>query len=172
MKTLTLTIIGALFIIFVGTSMHFFYEASGYNYFVGSFSPVNESVWEHLKMAFFPSILWILIELTQLRKTINNYFVSKALGTYTMVFLIPLIYYIYNAFMEDNIIIDIGSFFAAVIIGQIASYLLFNRTKKSTVQQYIAVIAIVLLALMFIVFTFYPPHLTVFQDPNTGQYGI
>lgn len=172
MKTLTLTIIGALFIIFVGTSMHFFYEASGYNYFVGSFSPVNESVWEHLKMAFFPSILWILIELTQLRKTINNYFVSKALGTYTMVFLIPLIYYIYNAFMEDNIIIDIGSFFAAVIIGQIASYLLFNRTKKSTVQQYIAVIAIVLLALMFIVFTFYPPQLTVFQDPNTGQYGI
>lgn len=172
MKTLTLTIIGALFIIFVGTSMHFFYEASGYNYFVGSFSPVNESVWEHLKMAFFPSILWILIELTQLRKTINNYFVSKALGTYTMVFLIPLIYYIYNAFMEDNIIIDIGSFFAAVIIGQIASYLLFNRTKKSTIQQYIAVIAIVLLALMFIVFTFYPPQLTVFQDPNTGQYGI
>ncbi len=172
MKILTLTIIGALFIIFVGTPMHFAYEASGYNFIVGSFSPINESVWEHLKMAFFPSILWILLEMTQLRKTVNNYFVSKAVAAYTMVFLIPIIYYTYTAFMEDNIIIDIGSFFIAVIIGQIGSYLIFNRTKKSKVQKYSAITALVILGILFVVFTFYPPHIDLFLDSNTCTYGI
>jgi hypothetical protein len=28
------------------------------------------------------------------------------------------------------------------------------------------------LALAFIVFTFYPPHLPIFRDPITGKYGI
>lgn len=172
MKSLTLTIAGALFIIFLGTLMHFVYEASGYNYIVGSFSPVNESVWEHLKMAFFPSILWTLIEMTQIRKTINNYFVSKAVGTYIMVFLIPVIHYAYTAFMDGNLIVDIGSFFVAVIIGQTVSFFLFNRTKKSKLQQYIAIATLVILGALFIVFTFYPPHVDMFLDSITCTYGI
>lgn len=152
--------------------MHFVYEASGYNYFVGSFSPINESVWEHLKIAFFPSILWTLIEMTQIRKTINNYFVSKAVGTYIMVFLIPLIHYTYTAFMDGNLIIDIGSFFAAVIIGQTVSYFLFNRTKKSKLQEYAAIAMVVILGTLFVVFTFYPPHIDMFLDSITCTYGI
>jgi heme/copper-type cytochrome/quinol oxidase subunit 4 len=102
----------------------------------------------------------------------NNYFVSKAVGIYIMVFLIPVIHYTYTAFMKGNLIIDIGSFFAAVIIGQIASFFLFNRTKKSRLQQYTAITTLVILGTLFVVFTFYPPHIDMFVDPITCTYGI
>ena len=43
-------IIGAVFTIITGTLLHFVYEWSGESLFVGIFSPINESVWEHLKL--------------------------------------------------------------------------------------------------------------------------
>ncbi|MCW4022413.1 MAG: DUF6512 family protein [archaeon] len=33
-----------------------------FNPFVGAFSAVNESVWEHLKLGFWPLILYTAIE--------------------------------------------------------------------------------------------------------------
>ena len=54
-------IIGAVFTIITGTLLHFVYEWSGESLFVGIFSPINESVWEHLKLLFFPMSVWILI---------------------------------------------------------------------------------------------------------------
>jgi len=88
-----------------------------------------------------------------------------------MVFFIPVFFYAYTAIAEENVFIDIGSFIAAVIVGQIASYKLYKykMPKKTKVG---AIIAIVLLAIVFIVFTFYPPHLPIFQDSQTGLYGI
>ena len=48
------TVIGILFTIILGSLSHFFYGWSGNFFLVGFFSPVNESVWEHLKLLFFP----------------------------------------------------------------------------------------------------------------------
>ena len=61
-KVLIYEIIGTAFIIFLGSALHFTYEFSGRFDFIGVFSAVNESVWEHLKLAFWPSLIWILIE--------------------------------------------------------------------------------------------------------------
>jgi glycerol uptake facilitator-like aquaporin len=51
-KVLIYEIVGTLFIIFLGSALHFTYELSGKLAIVGAFSAVNESVWEHLKLAF------------------------------------------------------------------------------------------------------------------------
>ena len=53
-------IIGAVFTIITGTLLHFVYEWSGESLFVGIFSPINESVWEHLKLLFFPMSVFLL----------------------------------------------------------------------------------------------------------------
>ena len=58
---------GIIFTLATGTLLHFTYEWSGENPFVALYSPVSESVWEHLKLLFFHQaeyeIQLVLIEL-------------------------------------------------------------------------------------------------------------
>lgn len=53
-------IIGILFVLVTGTLSHFLYDWSGRLPVVGLFAPVNESVWEHMKLLFFPMLLYAL----------------------------------------------------------------------------------------------------------------
>ncbi len=68
--------------------------------------------------------------------------------------------------------IDILTFVIAVIVGQIASYKLLTYRKLHDKLNKISLAALVLLGLAFVLFTFYPPHLPIFRDPITGEYGI
>ena len=60
-KLIKAELIVILFSLVLGTLLHFTYEWSGENLFVGSFSAVNESVWEHLKLVFFPMLITTII---------------------------------------------------------------------------------------------------------------
>ena len=53
-------LVGMVFIIILGTLLHFTFEWSGFQEIVGVFSAVNESVWEHLKIAFWPALLYLI----------------------------------------------------------------------------------------------------------------
>ena len=55
-------IIGFVFVGVLGVILHFLYEFSGNNLIVAPFSAVNESTWEHLKLAFFPMFTWAIIQ--------------------------------------------------------------------------------------------------------------
>jgi hypothetical protein len=172
-KIIVYEIIGTIFIIILGSALHFTYEISGKLSFVGAFSAVNESVWEHLKLAFFPSLVWMLIEYLPLKKQANNFFTAKMLGTYLMVTVIPIVFYSYTAFSGESIFaIDISTFIVAVIIGQILGYKLLTLQQLNQILNKIAIAAIIVLALAFIIFTFYPPNIEIFRDPGTGKYGI
>ena len=97
---------------------------------------------------------------------------AKTVGVYTMVVIIPIIFYSYTAMIEDNALIDILTFVVAVIIGQLASYKLLTYKKLAQYLNIIALAALVLLGLAFVLFTFYPPQLPIFKDPRNGRYGI
>lgn len=171
-RLVILEVIGTLFIIFLGTALHFTFAASGDNPVAGGFSAVNESVWEHLKLPFWPSIFWLLIIMYPLRKEVSNFFSSKAVGIVLMLVIIPAVFYTYTAFTKENLAVDIATFMIAVIVGQIVSVSLYRKTGRSKIVETVAVAVLIALAVMFIVFTWYPPHLPIFLDPETGQYGI
>ena len=42
------TMIGIVFVLITGSLAHFVYDWSGKNHIVGLFTPINESVWEHM----------------------------------------------------------------------------------------------------------------------------
>jgi len=171
-SVLTYEVIGMVFIILLGSALHFTFEWSGNQPIVGAFSAVNESVWEHLKLAFWPSLLFMLVEYALLNKKANNFALAKTVGVYTMVAIIPIIFYSYTAIIKDNAFIDILTFVVAVIIGQLASYKLLTYKKLAQYLNIIALAALVLLGLAFVLFTFYPPQLPIFKDPTNGKYGI
>ena len=171
-KVLIYEVVGTLFIIFLGSAFHFTYELSGRVAVIGAFSAVNESVWEHLKLPFWPSLLWMLIEIYPLRKAVSNFFTAKAIGIIIMIGIIPAVFYTYTLFTEEILAVDIATFIIAVIVGQIVSFRLFKKGNPSKRTEIIAIFVIALLAIIFVSFMFYPPHLSIFQDSNTGQYGI
>jgi hypothetical protein len=164
---------GMLFISLLGGLLHFTFEWSGYQPIVGVFSAVNESVWEHLKLGFWPALLYSIIEYWRIKKETNNFFLAKTVVPYAITAIIPLIFYSYTSITGESIfLIDILSFFVAVIIAQFLSYKLLIHKQLPDKLEKAAILALLLLGVAFIVFTFYPPHLPIFQDPISGKYGI
>ena len=166
-------IVGMVFIILLGSLSHFTFELSDFNPVVGAFSAVNESVWEHLKLGFWPLILFTAVEYWKINDKTNNFFLAKAVAACTIILVIPVIFYSYTSITCEAILaIDIGSFIVAVIVGQFLSYRLLNLKPQSRTVELISMVVLVVLAVLFIVFTYYPPQISLFQDGITGEYGI
>ena len=72
-------LLGFLFISIIGTLLHFTYDFSNHNKVVALFSAVNESTWEHIKIAVTPFFIWSLVD-GYIYGLNPNYFIGKALG--------------------------------------------------------------------------------------------
>ncbi len=172
-KILKWEIGGAIFISLFGSLLHFVFNWSGRFWLVGAFSAVNESTWEHLKLAVVPAIIWLLIERKVLKFEAKNFLLAKAIGIFAMPILIVALFYSYTAILGNNFLaLDIGTFFLAVIIGQIISYKIMKASEFSQKYNLICIFAIVVLLGAFVVFTYFPPKFFLFHDPVSGGYGI
>lgn len=164
-------IISTIFIIILGILLHFTFKWSNNNVLVGTFSPVNESVWEHLKLLFFPMLISTIILYFYARKNISNYLCAKVLGIILAIFFTIIFFYTYTGIIGTNFaIIDIGSFFVAVILGQYVAYQ--KMQSKFSCNNVMPIIVLLVLYLSFLIFTFFPPHIGLFKDPITGMFGI
>ena len=163
------TIIGAIFVTILGTLSHFFYDLSNQNFIVGFFSPINESTWEHMKLIFFPMLLFSLFVISKLKESnpcITSAFLSGILiGT----LLIPLIFYTYTGILGYNVfILDLLAFLLSVIGAFFVAYrlTLSCRMKEYTMLLWIAV---GIVFLFFLLFTIAPPYIALFADPTLSS---
>ncbi len=173
-KLLKVEMIGILFCFILGTLLHFIYGWSGKNLFVASFSAVNESVWEHLKLVFYPMLLMAIIEYFFVKKISNNYIEAKTIGIFVAMSFIVVSFFTYTGILGTNFfIIDILIFIISIILGEWSSYRLMKRKKESTTQSKIlASLIMIFLLICFIVCTYYTPKVNLFRDFTTGTYGV
>lgn len=61
-KLMKFELFSVIFAMLFGTLLHFLFEWSGNNYIIASFSAINESTWEHLKLVFFPMFITLPYE--------------------------------------------------------------------------------------------------------------
>lgn len=170
-KTKNYQIFSILFTFILGTLLHFTYELSGENILVGTFSAINESVWEHLKLVFFPMLITTIIGYFYIGKIVPNLVYSKTLGIITSIIFIITFFYTYTGIIGKSILfIDIASFFISIILGEYITYKSINNKYKF--NNIIAIITLIILSLCFIIFTYFAPKLGIFKDPLTGKYGI
>ncbi len=173
-KLLKLQLIVILFSLILGTLLHFTYEWSGENLFVGSFSAVNESVWEHLKLVFFPMLIATIIEYFFVKDVANNYIEAKTIGIFTAISIIVVGFFTYSGIIGTSIIfIDILLFILSIVLGEYVAYKLMKREDESTVlTESLSVIILIFLFMCFVIFTYLPPEVNLFRDVTTGKYGI
>ena len=146
---------------------HFAYEISGKNPVVGLFNPVNESIWEHLKFMFFPFIIWWIIIY---KMNSNKYKISFQTWIFTAsisLFVAPLsvvfLYYGYTGTtgFESGFIDILIAFISYFIALSLASHLL-NYLEPSKWATITLVVLIVMVTIMFIVFTDNSPDFPIF----------
>lgn len=171
-----LSIWGAVFVIVIGTLLHFCYEWSGNNFIVGLFAPVNESPWEHMKLVFTPIILFAFVDWYYLKSKANNlcFALLKEIGV-AIVFILA-IFYIYTSLVGHSILaIDILSFVIAAILAKWLGYQIligkFNKWEFKGLNV-ISAIFIIIIMIFFIIATIDPPKVNLFLDPVTDTYGI
>ena len=173
-KLLKTQVIIIVISIILGTILHFTYNLSGENNFIGSFSAVNESVWEHLKLAFFPMLILGIIEYFFVKNISNNYIEAKTIGIFLAISFIVVAFFTYSGIIGTSIIfIDILLFILSIILGEYVAYKLMKRDDESTVlTESLSVIILIFLFMCFVIFTYLPPEVNLFRDVTTGVYGI
>lgn len=147
-----------------GTMLHFTYAWFGYLKIIGIFSAVNESVWEHTKLIVTPVLLYALVEWRVLRLG-RQVIVAKAAELAFGVFFIIAFFYTYTSALgiEEILIVDILSFYVAVLVGKYISYRwLRNVAHVSDTRLVAASVAVLLFIVAQITFTFSTPAIPLF----------
>lgn len=170
-KLLTFCIVGFFFVCGLGAASHFFYEWSGYATAAGILFPANESVWEHLKLVFFPTLVYFLVAAPFMHGE-NNYLFAAFIANALAALFIPLVFYTYTAFTGEAILaVDIASFAVGVLIGFVAAYGAMRR-EVSPFMQVVGGLGLALIVAAYLTLTAYAPELPLFCDPTTGGYGL
>ena len=166
-KVLQIQIVAIIFSIICGTLFHFVYQWTGENKIIAAFVPVNESIWEHLKLVFYPMGIFAIIEYFIVKNRVNNYLEAKTIGIFVAIFT-------YTGIIGAGIFfIDILIFILSIIIGECVAYKLMTRKNESNEKtKILAIIILVFLLFCFILFTYYSPEVNLFRDFTTGNYGI
>ena len=164
---------GFIFTDIAGVLLHFLYDWTNQSVIVASFSAVNESIWEHLKLLFFPMFLFALLEYKFIGKNYENFWCVKLAGTITGLLLIPIIYYTYTGILGVNADwFNIVIFFIAAGTAYYLENLLLKNKLNFCKSSLIAFVILCLISVLFVVMTFVHPKIPLFQDMTTGNYGI
>ena len=167
-------IIGTIFIIGFGTTLHFWFEWTGYWRPIALIAAVNESTWEHFKMAFWPGLLFALIEYPFLKEETNNFFAAKFAGLFAMPVITSILFYGYTSMTGNHLLwVDVIIFILSVIGGQLISLMILTKTEKKKLStQNFAITGLVIMVLAFSLLSYYPLKNFLFAHPETGEFGI
>ena len=162
------SVTGFFAVCILGTVNHYLYEWSGNNSVVGAFVPVNESVWEHLKLLFFPFLIFVIVEFVVYGKYIKGFLFSDFIGVLCGLIFIPVAFYAYSGIVGKSVIfVDILIFIVAVAI---SFYVRYRRIKnENDAKSYLNIPAIILfvgVALLMAGLTYFPPQTEIFRSPQ------
>ncbi len=156
-------IIGTIFTVIVGIISHFVYGWTGENFLVGIFFPVNESTWEHMKLVFFPMLIYSLFAGKKLKQEYKCISTAFSVGILVGIALLPIIFYTYSGILGYNIAwLNILTFIVSVITAFVVVYKVAtscNTDKYSLILK----IAVYAFLIAFMVFTYYPPNIGLFN---------
>ncbi len=175
-------IVGLLFIVLVGSFLHFVYELSGFAPAAAVFGSVNESTWEHLKLFFWPGLVFALVQHAYIRSDVNNFWIAKAVALLLTPIGVIASFYFYLGialpiYGEGFLWADIGTGVVGVALGQWASHRLLTSDPLN--RRWLRLAAwgsIGVLTVAMVLFTWVTPRLFLFENffgyEYSGEFGI
>lgn len=129
------------------------------------FFPVNESIWEHMKIIFYCLLIGSVLE-----KKGNNYYlnilVKPLVGVlFYLIIFIPL-YLIFGESMVISLSLMLFTYIIMELLG-----IKISKQEELNIKA-LPIIIIILISILFSILTFYPLHNFLFFDNVKLGYGI
>lgn len=155
----------------VGSLLHFCYEWSGKNKLVGIFAAVNESTWEHVKLALSGIFVCTLVDVWFLGSN-PNYWLARSLSFVVPVIVIPMVFYTYTAFTGRPVLMtDILSFVLAAIMSTLVFVLVLSLPAVDEGWEVLSMALGLAILVLYLLWTRFPIRGNkLFRDPITHKY--
>lgn len=169
--TLKKNLVAFAVISLLGTLGHFLYSWTGENYFIGLFFPVNESTFEHLKLLFFPALLFFTVEYFFTEERPANYICASVISVLCGMTSIVTLFYTYKGILGYSIdAINIAIYYISVALTLGKRRKIINEEKfcLNAINKFFLGI-VFLITLLFIFWSYNPPTLGIFIPPTDAK---
>ena len=166
-------IIGVFFVFFLCFLFHFIYSWFP-NVLFSIFFPVNESIWEHMKLIMSSILVYGVLEYFLLKNgniSFNNYITSLFLSGVLGIVIFLIIYLPIHSIVGENFFLNIFILFITICICEVISYYIL-KSKKIYFLDYVSLIGIIFVYILFAILTYYPVTNYLFYDKLHDKYGI
>ncbi len=173
MSLKAIKIIGFFVIFLLCFPFHFLYDWLPNSLF-SIFFPVNESIWEHMKLIYTSFIFYGIFDYLLFKKNkidFNNFLIQLFLIPIIAIFIYLIIFIPIYKMIGENMIVSIGLLAIVILIEQILSYFILQY-KEIKYQNIIGIIGIVLVYIIFGYLTYKPIENYIFYDTVKDKYGI
>lgn len=165
-------IINVVFLFLLSFLWHFMYDLFPNNIFALVF-PVNESIWEHMKIIYYCLLLGSVLEFYLCKKNnikINNFYIEAMVKSLLGVIFYLIIFIPLYLWLGESMVISIGLMLVTYVFMEFIGYKILTSEELNI--NILPVIIIVLGCIMFVILTFYPLHNFLFFDEVKFGYGI
>ena len=173
MKLKTIKIISILGIFCLSFLTHYMYEFFP-NIITSILFPINESLFEHMKLIFITYLVWNIIEYFILKR--NNYLFNfkpnLILSIILNIIIFLIIFYPIYLNFEHNLIVTLIIYFISITLTQIISYLILKSNKDFKILKKYFYLIIILLIIISGLFTYYPLNNNFFIDYMNKKIGF
>jgi len=168
---LLIIFISFILVSLVGVVFHFMHKWFKKGFLLHIFSAINESTWEHTKLSFYPVLITMIVHYYIPGFNYVGFIGSAFFVILTAVLLIPLLYYPIRFIIGREIVwISISLYFVCIAISFGLEYYLVSN-QIFIVNDFSAIIGILILFILYIIFTYFPPKNFLFFDPVFKKYG-
>lgn len=165
-------IINVVFLFLLSFLWHFVFDLLPNNFFA-IFFPVNESIWEHMKIIYYCLLLSSVLEFLLYKKfkiKINNFYISSMVKSVIGVITYLIIFIPIYKLIGESMFLPIGLMLFIYVLMEFVSLKIFQSEELNI--NILPVIIIGLGIILFIILTFYPVHNFLFFDNIKFGYGI
>ena len=173
MNLKTIKLIATLNIFLISFPSHFLYNFFPYP-IISILFPVNESIFEHLKIIFTTTLIYSLIEYLILKLNnikFHNFIFQSFFTSFISIPIFLILYLPIHFIIGEYLILTLLLLLITYLIAQIISYYILT-SKPIPFLNIFSIPLIIIIYLIFSYFTFKPPQNYFFYDTITNTYGI
>lgn len=161
-------------LVVLGTLLHVAYEWSGHSRFVAVFGAVNESYWEHIKIAVWPVALLHGVLFALGGHEIKSFIPAATAALYSLpISMIGLLFLCKSITKRSVLALDVGVFIVVIVLAQVIFVKVLRQLQPDPVSVWLAALYLAGLIVSFLRFSLKPPREPdVFVDPIAKEHGL
>ena len=173
MKLKNLKLLGVILAFLFCFPLHFLYDKMPC-FITSIISPVNESIWEHMKILFGSIILSGVIQKVIVKVSklpYKNICISNFICAVLSIIIFLILYIPIYITLGEILPLTIFIMLIAIIIVQIISIYIVKYVKDLKMEN-LAIIFVIITYILFGILTYNPIKIELFKDPVKISYGI